>query len=168
MEEQLALSRERVHELGERVEDQERERAEESARMKEMEKTVRAMSREGEEEQGALREELSDTRDRFGELERRVKEEEERRAQDRVKRSARSRVLLLLVMWLMGAGVVSVCAAVWGSGDNLYQRVLHSWPLLIGTAVIPTGLGYLLLGKERIGTLSRSVRGLLRIGGDST
>ena len=161
LEDELSASKQRVGELKDRVEEQERERADGDTRLREMERTVRAIMSEKEEVQRDLRGELSGSQGRFDGLERRFEEEKDRWAQERLVRSAKSRVVLLLVMWMIGAGVVSVCAAVWGSGENLYQRVVDSWELLASTVVIPTGLGYPLLGKERMGALGRSMKRLL-------
>ena len=164
LEDELSVSKQRVGELEDRLEEQERERADGDTRLREMEKTVRTIMSEKEEVQRDLRGELTNSQSRFEKLERRFETENARRAQERLVRSAKSRVALLLVMWMIGAGLVSVCAAVWGSGDNLYQRVVESWELLASTVVIPTGLGYPLLGKERMGALGRSMKNLLGMG----
>ena len=167
LEDELLVSKQRVGELEGRVEEQERERDDGNTRLREMEKTVRVIISEKEKVQRSLCGELSNSQSRFDELERRFEEEQNRWAEERLIRSAKSRLALLLVIWMIGVGVVAVFAAVWGSGDNLYQKLAESWELLASTAGIPTVLGYPLLGKERMGALGKSIKRLLGKGVDS-
>ena len=85
------------------------------------------------------------------------KETEDRALQD-LQRSTRARLGLLLILWGVQLLMVVVGALLWGSGDNFYQLILHSWPALAATPVSTYFLSFVVLGKKR----RAMVRAILR------
>ncbi len=86
-------------------------------------------------------------------LEIKFSEYERKHQKDSLKRSARLRISLTIMLFLILEALVVFFANQYGEGQNLFQKVLKSWPF-VGLAFAVTILvGGFLIGKERLKVL---------------
>ena len=154
----------RVKELEDRLKQESDDRSEVGKRLEELEGIVGEIGAKAKEQENTHREEILALGRSRDSLEAALEEEKRKRSTEVLKRSTRVRGVWLLLVWMASVGLVGVGAVSWGFGDNLYQRVLHSWPFFLLTAAIPGVLARPILGKARISTLGSALRRFLRIG----
>jgi hypothetical protein len=85
----------------------------------------------------------------IGDLEARIKQVEDVRDQRELKRSARNRLLLCLVVFLLVESAVGYFAWKYGKDSNLFLRLIAAWPILGVGAVATVALSWFIVGKKR-------------------
>lgn len=81
---------------------------------------------------------------------------------DKLKLSAGLRLLVAIAFFLVIEGAILWFTSKYGEGQNLFQKVIKSWPLFGGGGLIGLALFWFLLGKERIQTLGWPFRKLFK------
>ena len=164
LRDELGKRSQRVEELEERLEQEEHDRGEVGGRLGDLEGIVGEIQARAKEQEGSLRQEIDELGRSRDSLRTELEEERRKRKKEVLRRSTRARVIWILLVWMALVGLVVVGAVLWGSGENLYQRVLHSWPFFLGTPVVPGALAYRVLGKKRNSSLGLALRRLLGVG----
>jgi len=98
-----------------------------------------------------------DLKERDGEIEKlenKFLEYEERTQKESLKRSAKFRAVLTIIIFLMLEGLVVFLASQYSEGLNLFQKVLNSWPFLgVLVPAVAILMGWFFIGKERLKSL---------------
>ena len=164
LREELAGRVQRVEELESQLKNESSDRDKLGKMVQGLTEKVDDIETGAQEREESLRDELANSVRSGDDWKEQFEEERRERGKEALKSSTRARLWLLFIVWITSLGAVGIFAELWGEGDNLYQRVLGSWELLVATAAIPVGLAYPFLGKERVSTLSKALQALLRVG----
>lgn len=70
-----------------------------------------------------------------------------------LKKDAWLRVSNIASLFLLLEIVVAIMAANYGVGDNVFQRIVSSWPILVALAPICSAAGWFYIGKKRLRAL---------------
>lgn len=95
----------------------------------------------------------TDKSNRIAELERRLAEGEARDEHKRQRRSATRRVSLVVLVACLGELAAIMGMNHWGKGDNLYQKVLAGWPIILAVLAAAGFLGTRFIGRRRLEAL---------------
>lgn len=111
-------------------------------------------SRKYKQELKTLENELKKRNGDITELQKQFSEYEEKTQKESLKRSAKLRLGITLVIFLALEGIVVLLANSYGEGSNLFQRILNSWPFLgIATPAITVLIGWFYIGRKRLESL---------------
>lgn len=100
--------------------------------------------------------------EKIEELEKRRIAQEERTKHEILKKSAQFRTILVVFLFFVYELIVAYFSWRYGQGQNLFQKVLNSWPFLSLGCLIAIGLFWFVLGKERIRSLGWPFTKLLK------
>jgi hypothetical protein len=70
-----------------------------------------------------------------------------------LKKDAWLRVSNIAILFLLLEIVVAIIAANYGVGDNVFQRIVSSWPILVAVALVCTVAGWFYIGKKKLRVL---------------
>lgn len=99
---------------------------------------------------------------RIEKLERERTEREERERKKALKKSARIRMGIVILLFLLYEAAVVRLAWQYGEGTTLFQKVINSWPFLGLGCAMGVALFWFILGKERIRILGWPFTRLLK------
>ena len=89
----------------------------------------------------------------FEELGRKFSKYEERTQEESLKRSARFKISLTVIVFIMLESLVIFLASQYGEGQNLFQKILKSWKFLVLGFVLTTIMGWFVVGKRSLEAL---------------
>lgn len=107
--------------------------------------------------------ELEERNKRAGKLEKEFSMFKKKIQDDSLKRSAKSRIGVLLFVLVVLEAIVIFFVRQYGEGANSFQKIINSWPILAAIVVGISILGYFWLGKDRFKVLSWPVKKALKI-----
>jgi len=106
--------------------------------------------------------ELEELNERIEKFERERVEQEEKKRKEALKKSARIRMSVVILLFLVIEAVAVYCAWQYGVGTNFFQKVKSLWELPTIAFAISVVLSWFILGKERIRALSWPFTKLLK------
>jgi hypothetical protein len=98
-------------------------------------------------------EELKNQKEKTRELERKFADYEQKTQKESIKRSAKFRVAVIIIVFLILECLVGYLAGRYGEGENLFQKILKSWPFLCVMVPATILTGWFFIGKERLEAL---------------
>lgn len=107
--------------------------------------------------------ELEESDKRAGKLEKEFSMFKKKIKDDSLKRSAKSRIGVLLFALVVLEAIVIFFVRQYGEGANSFQKIINSWPILAAIVVGISILGYFWLGKERFKVLSWPIKKALKL-----
>ena len=79
-----------------------------------------------------------------------------------LKKDAWLRVSNIASLFLVLEIVTAMIAANYGVGDNVFQRIVSSWPILVALAPICSAVGWFYIGKKRLRALGWPIRKIFK------
>jgi hypothetical protein len=70
-----------------------------------------------------------------------------------LRKDAWLRISLIVILLLILEGIAIAITSVYGSGENIFQKIINSWPFLAVPIPLCVVLGWFYLGKQRIKAL---------------